>query len=108
MSEAAKRERRQRALVAQTLAAYQCGASTLERLSQALQVLTLELRLFPKDWLADFQAEVNGLEVLYAVALDRGVAEDLPTGYQAEADETVRRLEALLEQLPPLAGDGAP
>jgi hypothetical protein len=72
-----------------------------------LQALGLELRLVPQEWLADFQAEVNELEVLYAVALDRGGAEDLPANYRADADETVRRLEALLEQLPPLAGDGA-
>ncbi|MEV7365433.1 hypothetical protein [Streptomyces sp. NPDC091299] len=70
-------------------------------------MLELELRLVPQDWLADFQAEANGLEVLYAVALDRGVADDLTADYRADADETVRRLEALLEQLPPLAGDGA-
>ncbi|MFE4874074.1 hypothetical protein [Streptomyces sp. NPDC056682] len=107
MSEDMQREARQRALIAQALGEYRRGASALGGLSQDLQVLVLELQLAPKEWLAAFQAEVNELEVLYAIALDRGITEDLPADYRADADATVRNLEALLEQLAPPAPDEA-
>jgi hypothetical protein len=106
MSEAEEREVRQ--LIAQTLSAYRSRASTTGQFVQNLQALVMELRLAPSGWLTDFQAEVNSPEVLYAVALDRGVADDLPADYRADADETVDRLEALLTRLPPLLGDGVP
>lgn len=106
MSNTTERELRQRQLVAETLSAYRLGKQALGRTVQDLQALACELRLVSPEWLADFQAEINGLEVLYAVALDRGVAPNLPTDYKAEADETMTKLGALLEQLPPLeAGD---
>lgn len=107
MSEATERELRQRQLIAETLAAYRRGERAMEQSIQDLQVLAMELRLVSPEWLADFRAEVNGLEVLYAIALDRGVAHDLPADYKAEADETVNKLGALLEQLPPLSTSDA-
>ncbi|MFD5888714.1 hypothetical protein ACFWHQ_22370 [Streptomyces sp. NPDC060334] len=103
MNEATGREARQRELIEQALAAYGRGASTLRGLVEDLQALALELRMVPQEWLAGFQAEVNELEVLYAVALDRGVLDALPADYRADADETVHRLEVLLQTLPPPA-----
>ncbi len=102
-----EREARQRALIAAALAAYRRGASTLALLRQELAALALELELAPRDWLIDFQTEVNELEVLHAVAVDRRVVHDLPAEYRADADETVTRLESLLDRLPALPDDGA-
>ncbi|MFF1410973.1 hypothetical protein ACFVX6_14475 [Streptomyces sp. NPDC058289] len=105
MSEATERETRQRQLIEQALATHGRGASTLEDLIRDLQALSVELWMVPQEWLGSFQAEVNELEVLYAIALDRGVADDLPEDYRADADEAVRRLTSLLQSLPPLADD---
>lgn len=62
----------------------------------------------PTDWLTAFQTEVNELEVLYAIALDQGVADDLPEDYRSNAEATERNLQALLEQLPALPGGDVP
>ncbi|MBT1189520.1 hypothetical protein HET69_37440 [Streptomyces sp. CJ_13] len=105
MNEATERGARQRELIEEALAAYGRGSSTLEGLIQDLQALALELWMVPQEWLAGFQAEVNELEVLYAVALDRGVADALPADYRVDADEAVNRLEFLLQTLPPPADD---
>ncbi|MFI1539829.1 hypothetical protein [Streptomyces anandii] len=102
MSDSIKREARQRTLVSRALEDYRSGACTLRRLCEGLQALTLELRLVPQEWLVDFQAEANALEVLYAVALDRDVLDDLPADYRTDIDETLAHIEALMAQLPAL------
>jgi hypothetical protein len=106
VSEAAEREERQLALIAEGLEGYRRGAMSLRALCRHLEALLPELRLVPPEWVDEVKAEVNGLDVLYAVAVDQGVADDLPDDYRAEVSETIRRLEGMLKRLPPL-DDGA-
>jgi hypothetical protein len=93
------REGRQLTLVSEALRQYQGGVSTLRRLAENLYALAQEIRLAPDEWVEDLQAEANSLEALYAVALDRSFADDLPDRYLHDVDVAVRRVETILVHL---------
>lgn len=90
------REARQLALVSDTLRQYREGRSSLRRLAEDLYALALEIRLAPGEWVEDLEAEANGLESLYAVALDRGLADDLPEKWRRDVNAAVGRVETML------------
>src|ERR1700736_4778792 len=107
MNEQWRREVRQRQLVRDVLAGYRNGDLALRRLVENLQALSDEMTLVTDAWRQKFQAEVNGLEVTYAVALDRGVADHLPGDFQSDIDESVRLLEAMMETLHAVPADAS-
>ena len=105
MEEYWEREMRQRALVTYVLDDYRTGRSGLRRLAEDLYSLSQQFRIAPEAWTSELQAEANGLESLYAIALDRGIAHDLPEEYLRHADEAVTRVQAMLLQLDPPPDD---
>jgi hypothetical protein len=95
------REARQLTFISYALQQYREGRSDLRRLAEDLYALAQEIRLAPDEWVSDLQAEENSLEVLYAVALDSGFADDLPDRYLRDMDEAVERVEMMLRNLGP-------
>jgi len=93
------REGRQLALISEALRQYRGGRSTLRRLAEELYALAQEIRLAPDEWVEDLEAEANGLESLYAVALDRGFVDDLPDSRRHDVDAAVGRVETMLISL---------
>jgi hypothetical protein len=93
------RELRQRNLVRTVLDEYQAHELPLRRLVQDLQALSCEMTLAPAQWRELFQAEVNGLEVLYAIAIDREVLDDLPEDFRANVEAGVKNIGELMESL---------
>lgn len=99
MNEQAQRELRQRRLARETLADYRSRRIPLRRLVQDLQSLVPEFELVSDAWREAFQAETNSLEVVYAVALDRGLTERLPEDFQADVDQSINQLTELITSL---------
>jgi len=94
-----EREKRQRALIASVLDQYREGKSSLRRLAEDLYMLAQEIRLASDEWVDELQAEANSLEVMYAIALDRGFADNLPDRYLRDVDEAVERVANMLAEL---------
>ena len=86
-SEGLLRERRQVALMRSQLDGFVAGSVPLPRLIADLEGLLNALEVLPEDWRDEFRSAWGGLEISYAVALDRltpipdasdsGVADDL-------------------------------
>lgn len=93
------REARQLALVSDALRQYRGGRSSLRWLAEELYALAQGIRLAPDEWVEDLEAEANGLESLYAVALDRGFVDDLPDWRRHDVDAAVGRVETMLISL---------
>ena len=86
-SEGLLRERRQVALMRSQLDGFVAGSVPLPRLIADLEGLLNALEVLPDEWREEFRSAWGGLEISYAVALDRlipipdasdsGVADDL-------------------------------
>ena len=86
-SERLLRERRQVALMRSQLEGFVAGSVPLPRLITDLEGLLNALEVLPDEWRDEFRSAWGGLEISYAVALDRltpipdasdsGVADDL-------------------------------
>lgn len=99
MDEDLAREGRQRALLQRALDQYREGRLTLRVLAESLYALAEEINSASEDWIEELQAEANGLEAIYAIALDRGIAENLPEGSRRDVDEAIDRIETMLADL---------
>jgi hypothetical protein len=104
----------QKRLALTCLSAYEEGASSLARLAEDMEsfstsfaaqgsgetaALAAFLSVSPRDWLNEFESAAGGIEVVSAVAMDRGWSE-LPGGVSAEIDKLRIEIKMLLRQIP--------
>jgi hypothetical protein len=100
VSEDRGREGRQRELVLAAIERYRAGRSSLRRVAEDLQALAPEFPAMPAAWQEELQSEVNNLDVTFAVAIDRDVADALPEESVTEVAQTLDRIERLMVRLP--------
>jgi hypothetical protein len=93
-NEAAERDQRQYALMGDRLSSFRAGSLDLGRTLADLRGLQDALDLAPEGWRDEFQTAWNGLELMYAVAIDGG--DQIPDADTAEVRDLVSRLEALV------------
>ena len=70
-TEALERERRQLQLMIRVISDFRQGTIPISRAINDLEALGSELQLAPPTWHDDFVESWSGLEIAYAVALDR-------------------------------------
>lgn len=104
----------QKRLALACLSAYEEGATSLERLADDMGSLSTSfvaqggeevanlsafLSVSSMEWLNDFESAAGGIEVVSAVAMDRGWGE-LPEEVSVEIQELKKKIRALLDQIP--------
>ena len=96
MDEVSDREQRQYELMRRAVADLRHGRRVIGVVISDLEALVGALQETPEDWRDRYIEAWSGLEISYAVALDRGAR--LPTGQDRDIAEALDDLDALLDE----------
>jgi hypothetical protein len=92
-----EREQRQYALMRERVADFRAGRRDIGPVIADLKGLLRALQETSEDWRDRFVEAWSGLEIAYAVALDRGTA--LPTPADPDVAESLDDLDALIAEV---------